>query len=84
MKHKTSLNKHEKIKIIPSVFSDHNVLKLKFNGKKKAGKKKKHQNVEIKQHDIKEQLAPEKIKGVIKRYIETDENNNTTYMPLSF
>jgi hypothetical protein len=36
--HKASLNKDKKIEIIPSILSDHNLMKLKFNNKKKQQK----------------------------------------------
>ena len=36
--HKTSLNKFEKIKIISSIFSDHNGMRLEINYKRKTGK----------------------------------------------
>lgn len=35
---KTNLNKFKKIKITPSIFSDHNIMKLEINYKKKADK----------------------------------------------
>ena len=36
--HKTSLNEFKKIEIIPSIFSDHNALKLEINCKKEVKK----------------------------------------------
>ena len=36
--HKSALNKYKKIEIIPCIFSDHNVMKLEINHKKKFGK----------------------------------------------
>ena len=36
--HKTSLNKFKKTKIISSIFSDHNAMKLEINHKKNTGK----------------------------------------------
>ena len=36
--HKTNLNKFKKIKIILSIFSDHNGMKLEINYRKKNGK----------------------------------------------
>ena len=35
--HKTSFNKYKKTEIIPSIFSDHNALKLEINCKKEVG-----------------------------------------------
>lgn len=36
--HKTSLRKFRETEIIPSVFSDHKIMKLEVNNKKKAVK----------------------------------------------
>lgn len=36
--HKTNLNKYKKIEITPSIFSEHNVMKLEMNSKRKTGK----------------------------------------------
>ena len=53
--HKVSLSKFNKIKIISSIFSDHNVMKLEINYNKKNCRKKTHKHVESKQYDIKNQ-----------------------------
>ena len=37
--HKTSLSKFKKIEIIPSIFSDHNTMRLEINYKKKKSQK---------------------------------------------
>ena len=39
--HKTSLSKFKKIEIIPSIFSDHNTMRLEINYKKKTFRKHK-------------------------------------------
>ena len=36
--HKTALNKYKRIEVIPCIFSDHNIMKLENNHKKKFGK----------------------------------------------
>ena len=46
--HKSSLGKFKKIEIISSIFSDHNVLRLDINYRKKNYKKHKH--MEAKPH----------------------------------
>ena len=46
--HKSNLSKFKKIAIVSSVFSDHNVMRLDSNYKKKNCKKHKH--MEIKQY----------------------------------
>lgn len=50
---KTSLNKFKKTEIIPSIFSDHNRMKLEINNSKKT---KIHQYMETKQHILKQPL----------------------------
>ena len=40
--HKSSLSKFKKIEIVPSIFSDHNAMRLDINYGKKAVKKYKH------------------------------------------
>ena len=45
--HKTSLSAFKETEIIPSVFSNHNAMRLKINYKKK---KQKYTHVKIKQH----------------------------------
>ena len=49
--HKSALNKHKKIEIIPCIFSEHNTMKLKINHKKKFGK---INTWETKEHPTKE------------------------------
>ena len=46
--HKSSLSKFKKIEIISSIFSDHNVMRLKMNYRGK--KRKKHKHKEAKQY----------------------------------
>ena len=36
--HKSGINQHPKIGIVPCIFSDHNALKLELNHKKKFGR----------------------------------------------
>ena len=45
--HKSNLSKFKKIEIIPSIFCDHNCMRLDINYKKKC---KKYKHMEIKQH----------------------------------
>ena len=52
--HKTSLNKYNKIKIAPSIFSDYNAFKLEMNCKEEI---KKPKYVETKQHTTKKLLG---------------------------
>ena len=74
--HKTSLNKYEKIKIISSVFSNHNGMKLEINYKKKTGK---YTNTwKLNNKLLNNKGINNEIKEEIKRYLETNENENTT------
>ena len=52
--HKASLSKFKKIEIISSIFSDHSVMRLKINHRKKNYKKHKH--VEAKKYATKEPM----------------------------
>ncbi len=69
---KASLNKFKRVEIISSIFSDHNAMKLEINYKKKAGKVKNMWRVNNMT------LNNYWIKGEIKKYLETNENENTT------
>ena len=44
--HKSSLGKFKKIEIIPSIFSDHNVVRLDLNYRRKTIKKFQHMEAE--------------------------------------
>ena len=75
--HKTRLNKFKKIEIIPSNFSNHNGMKLEINNSKKVGKFTnmwKLNNAFLNNHWVKE-----KIKREFKKYLKTNENENTIY-----
>ena len=70
--HKSSLGKFKKIEIIPSVFSDHNVVRLDVNYRKKTIKKT---NIWRLKNTL---LNNQQITEEIKICIETNENDNTT------
>ena len=67
--HKSNLGKFKKIEIISSIFSDHNAMRLAVNYRGKNVKKHKH-------------MEAEEIKEEIKRYLETNDNENTTILNL--
>jgi hypothetical protein len=78
--HKASLSKYKKIEIIPRILSDHNAIKLEFNNK---SKKKKHVNSwKLNYSLLNEQWVIDEIKEEIKRFLEVNENENTTYKNL--
>ena len=74
--HKSSLNKFKKIEIIPSIFSDHKVLKLETNAK---GKNPKHSKSWIlKRMLFNNEWLKNEIREEIKDFLETKENDLTT------
>ena len=70
--HKSSLGKFKKIEIIPSIFSDHNTVRLDLNYKRKAIK---NSNIWKLNYTL---LNNQQITEEIKICIETNENENTT------
>ena len=70
--HKTSLGKFKKIEIIPSIFSDHNALRLDLNYRRKTIK---NFNIWRPNNML---LKNQQITKEIKICIETNENENTT------
>jgi hypothetical protein len=78
--HKASLSKYKKIEIIPCSLSDHNALKLETNNKNNS--KKHPNNWKITITLLNDQWVIEEIKEEIKRFLEANENENTTYQNL--
>ena len=74
--HKSSLGKFKKIEIISSIFSDHNVIRLDVNYRKK--KTIKNTNIWRLNKLLNNKQITEEIKREIKMCIEMDENVNTT------
>jgi hypothetical protein len=78
--HKASLGKYKKIEIIPCILPDHNAIKLELNNKNKD---KKHANsYKLNNSLFNEQWVIDEIKQEIKRFLEVNENDNTTYQNL--
>ena len=74
--HKSSLGKFKKIEIIPSIFSDHNAVRLDLNYRTKIIK---NSNIwRLNNTLLNNQQITEEIKKEIKICIETNENENTT------
>ena len=67
------------IEIISSIFSDHNAMKLEINHKKTL---KKHKDIETKYMLLNNEWVNNKIKEEVKRYLETNENEDTTIQNL--
>ena len=74
--HKSSLGKLKKIEIIPSIFSDHNVLRLDLNYRRKTIQ---NSNIwRLNNTMLNNQQITEEIKKEIKICIQMNENENTT------
>jgi len=70
--HKSSLGKYKKFEIIPSIFSDHNAVRLDVNYRRKTIK---NSNIWRLNNTL---LNNQQITEEIKICIETSENENTT------
>ena len=76
LNHKSSLGKFKKIEIFPSIFSDHNAVRLDLNYRRKTIKKS---NIwRLNNTLLSNQQITEEIKKEIKICIEMNENENTT------
>ena len=74
--HKANLNKFKSIEIISSIFSDHNGMKLEINHRKRN--EKKLTIWRLNNMLLKNQWVNEEIKKEIKKYLETNDNEDTT------
>ena len=73
--HKSSLGKFKKIEIVWSIFSDHNTMRLDINYGKKSVKNKN--TWRLNNTLLNNQEITEEIKEEIKKYLETNDNENT-------
>ena len=73
--HKSSLGKFKKTEIVSSIFSDHNAMRLDINYKKKTVKNTK--TWRINNTLLYNREITEEIKEEIKKYLETNDNENT-------
>ena len=74
--HKSNLRKFKKIEIISSIFSNHNIMRLDINYKKKTVK-----NINtwrLNNTFLNNQQVTEEIKKEIKQFLETNDNKNRT------
>ena len=78
--HKSCLSKVKKIEIVPSIFSDHNTVRLDINYKKKTVKNTN--TWRLNNTLLNNQEITEEIKEEIKKYLETNDNENTTIQNL--
>ena len=73
--HKSSLDKFKKIEIISSIFSNHNTMRLDINYRKKSVKNTN--TWRLNNTLLNNQEITEEIKEEIKKYLETNDNENT-------
>ena len=73
---KSSLGKFKKIEIISSIFSDHNTMRLDINYRKRSVKNTN--TWRLNNTLLNNQVITEEIKGEIKKFLETNENGDTT------
>jgi hypothetical protein len=78
--HKASLRKYKKTEIIPCILSEHNALKLELNNKNNSIKYAS--NWKLNNTLLNDQWFISEIKEEIKRFLEVNENENTTYQNL--
>ena len=74
--HKSSLGKLKKTEIISSIFSDHNAMRLDINYRKKSVRNTN--TWRLNNTLLNNQEITEEIKEKIKKYLETNDNENTT------
>ena len=78
--HKSSLSKFKKIEIIPSIFSDHNAMRIEINYREKNVKNTN--TWRLNNTLLNNQEITEEIKEEIKKYLETNYNKNMTIQNL--
>ena len=74
--HKSSLGKLKKIEIVSSIFSDHSTMRLDINYRKKSVKNTN--TWRLYNTLLNNQEITEEIKEEIKKYLETNDNGDTT------
>ena len=78
--YKTRINKFKKIEIILSIFPVHNAKKLEINHKKNTEKHAK--TWKLNNMSLNNECGNNEIKEEIKRYLEINDNENTTIQNL--
>jgi hypothetical protein len=78
--YKASLSKYKKIEITPCSLSGHNATKLELNNK--SNSRKHANNWKPNNTLLNNQWVIEEIREQIKRFLEVNENENTTYQNL--
>ena len=78
--HKSNLSKFKKIEITSSIFSDHNAVRLEINYKKKTVRNTN--TWRLNNTFLNNKQVTEEINREIKKFIETNESENTTAQSL--
>ena len=74
--HKSNLSKFKKIETVSSIFSDHNTMRLDINYKKK--KTVRNANTwRLNNRFLNNEQITEEIKKKVKKFLETNDNENT-------
>ena len=74
--HKSNLSKFKKIEIVSSIFSNHSAMRLDINYKKKSVRNTK--TWRLKNTFLSKQQVTEEFKREIKKFLETNDDENTT------
>ena len=74
--HKSNLSKFKKIETVSGIFSDHNAMRLDINYKKKTVRNTNTWRLNI--TFLNNQQVTEEIKREIKKFLEANDNENTT------
>ena len=74
--HKSNLSKFKKIEIVSCIFSDHNAMRLNINYRKKTVRNTN--TWRLNNRFLNNQQVTEEIKREIKKFLETNDNENTT------
>ena len=80
--HKSNLSKFKKIEIVSSILSDHNAMRLDINYKEKAIRTTKIWR--LNNTFLNNQQVTEEIKREIKKFLETNDNENPTTQNLCY
>jgi hypothetical protein len=80
LRHKASLSKYKKIKITLCILPDHNTIKLELNNQNNS--RKYANNWRLTNTLLNNQCVIEEKRQEMKRFLELNENENTTYQNL--
>ena len=74
--HKTNLSKFKKIETVSSIFSDHNAMRLHINYRKKKKTVRNTNKWRLNNTFLNNHHVTEEIKREIKKFLETNDNEN--------